>query len=835
MTAFARFLVPLLAALALASSASADSPKPNVGLVAPQDLHAFLLRADEARADTFPRTPSFAWTPTRGAVRYEFQVSTSNVFRESGIIFEDANVKGATLAVPVALPWITGNPHALFARVRAVLPSGAVTPWSSSVGFNVRWPTIPAPLTSYPGLLRWTPVDGATGYEVWLIEAGKTFSTPTNVADQREYYIFHQDTVWTGSVHWRVRAQRVLYGARANGLPAVSYGPWSPTYTSVNPAFVTGKLAVTAAVSDIVSDTSSAADAHRLMPGFAFTGNQTLDGEVFELYRVYVFTDSDCVNVVYRGAIVGGPAYAPRSTGPLDLPDNAEELTDARDTYLDDGEEGVTKTADGHLVQTTESDKRPEAESKEGEDQPADGSGSGSAEGEGEEDDSTAGAKPSEGGSALGGTAGAGTSLQEADTVEGAPVDLWDTDWPTGGYYWTVVPVEPIIEKPAKTSVGTGAAAGASSLVLTKVDGFEAEDTIRIGTDPTADDVAITAVDTDTRTVTLAAPLSFAHGAGELVLETSGEYEYVDVEVPQDACEAGRVHRFGKGSEPTVSSSTTPFASGLSPVGRLISAASEKNPVFHGSPLVAWTPALGADGYEVQWSKQSYPFKAEGTYVTFGTSAALPLKPGTWYYRVRGLNLDLVGPAQRMSWTDPVKITVGKPTFTVLGKASTSGAVSKGTTKTTQLSTVNLEDEGFSVGVPKGWETVDQSADSPLLLEAVAPVAEQGFFSNMNVVAGDPRGSKSMTQWANALKAEISGLEIVGGSLASKIVKLKAGNAVKLTYKLKTADERQVSITQFVIDTKEASFVLTFTTAPTLVTKYASLFTLSANSFALDS
>jgi hypothetical protein len=184
-TAFARFFVPVLAALALVASASAGSPKPKVALVAPQDLHAFLLRADETRADTFPRTPSFAWTPTRGAVRYEFQISTSNVFRESGIIFEDTNVKGATLAVPVALPWVTGNPYALFARVRAVLPSGGVTPWSSSVGFNVRWPTIPTPLTSYPGMLRWTPVDGATGYQVWLLEAAKTFSTPTNVADQR--------------------------------------------------------------------------------------------------------------------------------------------------------------------------------------------------------------------------------------------------------------------------------------------------------------------------------------------------------------------------------------------------------------------------------------------------------------------------------------------------------------------------------------------------------------------------------------------------------------------------------------------------------------------------
>ena len=416
----------------------------------------------------------------------------------------------------------------------------------------------------------------------------------------------------------------------------------------MNPTFVTGKLALTATVSDVVSDTSASPDAHRLMPGFAFSGDQSAAAEDFELYRVYVFTDKDCVNLVYRGAIVGGPAYAPRSSGPLDLPDNAEELLEARDSYLEDGEEGVTKMADESLVQTTESDK-PSTEQAKEEAGSGEGSSGDSGSGSGSGDEESSDADADKGGSAEGSQAGAGTSLPMDQAQIGAPVDLWDTDWPTGGYYWTVVPVEPVVEKPTKTSVGTGSAAGATTLVVTKVEGFEAEDTIRIGNDPTADERSIVAIDTVTRTLTLAAAMAFAHTAGDPVVETSGEYEYVDQELPQDACEAGRVHRFGKGSEPTVSSSTTPYASGLSPAGRLISAASQKNPVFHGSPLVAWTPALGADAYEVQWSKQTYPFKSEGVYLTFATSASLPLKPGSWYYRVRGLNLDLVGAAQRMS------------------------------------------------------------------------------------------------------------------------------------------------------------------------------------------
>ena len=50
-----------------------------------------------------------------------------------------------------------------------------------------------------------------------------------------------------------------------------------------------------------------------------------------------------------------------------------------------------------------------------------------------------------------------------------------------------------------------------------------------------------------------------------------------------------------------------------------------------------------------------------------GTSAVLPLKPGTWYYRVRGFNYSLPTGAQQMSWSDPAKIVVAKPKFRVVG------------------------------------------------------------------------------------------------------------------------------------------------------------------------
>jgi hypothetical protein len=520
---------------------------------APQGLRAFMLRATESDASTsshtFPRTPSFAWAPVSGAVKYEFELSTSKSFTDNGILWNDATLTTPVASPPLALPWITGDPYSLYAHVRAITRRG-VTKWSAPYGFNVRWPTIATPMPSYPGLLRWTPVEGATQYNVWMVDAGKVFTTDTNVADERDAFSFHQSSAWTGVIHWRVRAERYLYGTTANGLPAISFGPWSPVYTSYNPPFPLGRLGDLASVSDTTS-TASSPQAHKLMPGFAFTGNQSIWGFTHELYRVYVFTDRDCINMVYKGAIVGSPAYAPRPTGPLDLPKDVARLAEARANYLPDGTEGGTYLADGMAITTTEI---PDANTP---------------------------PPPT-----------TGTTAPPSQTVAGAKTDLWDTDWPTGRYYWTVVGVNIVI------------------------------------------------------------------GAG-------GAITYHDAELPQEACSAGRVLTFGKTSEPTTTSAGAPYVSGLSPQGRL-AAGSARVPKFYGRPLVAWQPALGAMEYEVQWSKSAYPWKTAGNQLTFATSAVLPLAPGRWYYRVRGINFAVPGAHPEMTWSDPAAIVLTKPRYRVV-------------------------------------------------------------------------------------------------------------------------------------------------------------------------
>src|SRR2546423_3080036 len=122
-----------LSLLGIASAADAATP---VKGASPGHLHGFLLRADEPVTNSFPRTPSFAWDPVPGAVKYQFQLATSSSFRDSGLIFTASNLTTPVAAPTVTLPWITGSPHALFARVRAIRSSGA-TAWSTPFGFDM--------------------------------------------------------------------------------------------------------------------------------------------------------------------------------------------------------------------------------------------------------------------------------------------------------------------------------------------------------------------------------------------------------------------------------------------------------------------------------------------------------------------------------------------------------------------------------------------------------------------------------------------------------------------------------------------------------------------------
>ena len=561
-------LVVALLGTILATSASAGTPG------APKGLRGFELRPNEVPTHTFSRTPAFAWSPVRGASCYEFELATSRTFDGSSVFWSNVadgvgsgklcravtitapasdeqksasdgtgtdvvKTKIAPIRIPatsvnLVLPWFTGKPYALYAHVRAITTRGA-TPWSKPFGFNVRWESTPVPLVSKPGLVRWAPVEGATAYDVWYPDIRKVIRTHTNVADQRELYSFHLEDSWWQLVRWRVRPVRQVVGALPNGLPAVSYGPWSPTYATTNPAWASGKLQLRAAISDAVS-TGSKAASHQLMPAMTFGGDTGADGREYRLFRPYAFTDRDCVNAVFRGSVVGGPAFAPRISGPLKLPTNQEEL----DVAL----AGILPSAKSENAKTYMADGTPVAASE---------------------------------------------TWDESDLVR---VDLPDVDTSTTRYFWTVVPVG-----------------------------------INVAED--------------------------------------GTFSYYDAESPQDACESGRVASFGKQSRPAITSSGTPYVSGLSPKGRLLAQAGRR-PVVYSTPLVAWRPVTGATGYEVQWSRSKYPWRSSGSIFTYATSSSLQLGAGVWYYRVRGLNAAQVG-TPAMTWSALVSVKVVRPTFRISG------------------------------------------------------------------------------------------------------------------------------------------------------------------------
>jgi hypothetical protein len=539
------------------------APAANAGLAAPTGLKPFLLRADEAPARTFPRTPSFAWKPVRGAVRYEFELATKRNFNESTMIWQSNALNVPTAAIPVALPWMTGSPYALWAHVRAVTRKG-VTKWSVPYGFNMRWTNVPQSEASPPGLVRWSTVVGATGYQVWFLGPRKRIATKTNVADEREHWTFHQEPAWTAAVPWRVRAVRSKLGATLNGMPAVSYGPWSPVYVDLNPPVSLTTMSLSTMTSDV---STSQPTPFRLMPGVAFSGNRALRDQFQaverELYRVYISTDVDCVNIVYKGSIVGSPAWAPRTTGPLVLPTSREQLNDARVKWVvGDGKQGETYSVDNAKIQENESLK---------EAAPTTGTGGSPSDAPVPDEDKA-----------------------EAAALSPPLVDLWDNGWPENRYFMTVVPV------------------------------------------------------------------------GIYDFDADGKLEYWDTELPQDVCAAGRVFQFGKVSEAVVATAgAAPYVSGLSTGGRLFTA-KRARPSVYGAPLVAWKPALGADRYEVQWSKKAYPWKNVGDLETPSTSTMLPLRPGRWYYRVRGISLALPAGGRQMSWSDPVALRVAKPTFRVV-------------------------------------------------------------------------------------------------------------------------------------------------------------------------
>ena len=175
------------------------------------------------------------------------------------------------------------------------------------------------------GLVRWSPVEGATSYQVWL--HGRQVDIRDHDQRRRRTRALHLPRDARVDEHDLVPRAREAHRLRRGRERPARRRPTARGARStrdVQPPLSLGTLANLATVADTVN-TTGRGSAHGLTPGFAFGGDRggLMDyafAHPAELYRVYVATDRDCVNIVYRGAIVGSPAYAPRLNGPLALP-----------------------------------------------------------------------------------------------------------------------------------------------------------------------------------------------------------------------------------------------------------------------------------------------------------------------------------------------------------------------------------------------------------------------------------------------------------------------------------------------------------------------------------
>jgi hypothetical protein len=119
--------------------------------------------------------PPFAWSATRGANHYEFEIAADSKF-ESPVLghgqdqFQTFNTRATLLRmIPNGSYWW---------HVRAVTKDGNVSPWSPSRALKKSWKSTPRLVwpssgarVNFPGTpltLRWTPVSGAAKYRVLI-------------------------------------------------------------------------------------------------------------------------------------------------------------------------------------------------------------------------------------------------------------------------------------------------------------------------------------------------------------------------------------------------------------------------------------------------------------------------------------------------------------------------------------------------------------------------------------------------------------------------------------------------------------------------------------------
>ena len=167
---------------------------------------------------------------------------------------------------------------------------------------------------------------------------------------------------------------------------------------------------------------------------------------------------------------------------------------------------------------------------------------------------------------------------------------------------------------------------------------------------------------------------------------------------------------------------------------------------------------------------------------------------------------------------------------------------------------------GISLSLPVPWKAVDSAhvltaaqaaaldrdnpelagalseiskPNSPIKFFAFDPMTRLAFATNVNVVVVPIPGRVSFDTYAKALVGEVTGLSTVS-RLSSKRVKLPAGQAVRVSYRIRFVaggKTRQAATLQYAfLRNGTQSVVFTYTTLPELQTLYSRVFAASASS-----
>ena len=155
--------------------------------------------------------PEFRWTPVQGAETYTLQVSTDPSF---GTLLTNVQTGSTGYVSTTTYP----AQSTLYWRVQANDADGIALTWSSTGTFKQVLPT-PQPLAGsssgdFVPALRWTPVNGAIGYDVHVVlpdGSVRDFSVPIPA-------MVPIGLAGAGAFHWQVRARF------SGGLT----GPYSP-------------------------------------------------------------------------------------------------------------------------------------------------------------------------------------------------------------------------------------------------------------------------------------------------------------------------------------------------------------------------------------------------------------------------------------------------------------------------------------------------------------------------------------------------------------------------------------------------------------------------------